>query len=291
MIDVIKLLEDHEIDYKQSGPNVTRGWVEINCPFLCSDPSYHLGINIETGNFNCWVCGEKGKLSKLISELLKISWQKTNQLINQYEIFDDYQEEEQKKITDSDLLKPFDIELPKPHREYLIKRNFDPDFLIKKYSLRSCWKQGDFAYRIIIPIIEEEKVINFTGRSISKLLSPKYKHCQNEKAIYPMKECIYNIDNLKRYIIIVEGPTDVWRIGDGAVATMGTEFTQTQIKLITNKKIPAFILFDSEAQKNAEKLANQLSPFISVEILTLDKGDPADMTEDEVNNLRREIGI
>jgi hypothetical protein len=43
------------------------------------------------------------------------------------------------------------------------------------------------------------------------------------------KETLYNLDNAKDgTAIVVEGPIDVWRIGDGAVATFGVIYTQKQ---------------------------------------------------------------
>ena len=294
MIDIISLLDDEGIDYKQSGSNVSRGWVEINCPFpFCGDPSYHMGINLEKELFNCWVCGEKGGLPKLISTLLNINYYQAKDLIKKYETLEVSEEKEIVKTVDSDLLKPFDSILPKPHRDYLIKRKFDPDFIQQRYLIHSCWKTGEYPYRIIIPVIENGRVVNLTARDITDKQKPKYKNLSNEKAVIPMKECLYNIDSVKGSMLIVEGHTDTWRIGDGAIATMGVEFTVSQLKLINSKNVKrAFVLYDAGVIKEANKLGNALSPLINhVEILHLDKGDPGEMSEEEVKQLRKEIGL
>ena len=57
MFDVISFLEEYNIDYTTSGKNVTSGWVEINCPFCGDDPSYHMGVNLSSGLYHCWICG------------------------------------------------------------------------------------------------------------------------------------------------------------------------------------------------------------------------------------------
>lgn len=291
MIDIKSLLENLDIDFKDSGENVTHGWINIQCPF-CYDPKNHLGINLESTKYHCWVCGAKGNLEYLLHTITSKPYFEIKQLIKEFEI--DFQEEEKPKIinVNSDLLKPYDLVLPEIHRNYLIKRKFDPDFIQAKYHIRSQYKYGYFAYRIVIPVIEEGQVINLTGRDVTDKQEERYKHLPNEKAIIPMKDCLYNIDSVKNKAVIVEGPTDVWRVGDGSIATMGTEFTSAQIKLLKDKQIKnIFILYDKEAEKNAEKLGNICSSFSHVEILYLDKGDPAEMTDREVKNLRKEIGI
>jgi len=49
-------------------------------------------------------------------------------------------------------------------------------------------------------------------------------------------------------VIIVEGITDVWRLGDGAVATFTKNFTREQILLLKKKNIKeAFVFYDSDA--------------------------------------------
>jgi len=48
-------------------------------------------------------------------------------------------------------------------------------------------------------------------------------------------------------------------------------------------------MLDSDALPQAEQLASDLSGFTETEIIELDHGDPADMTEGEVKQLRRDI--
>jgi len=60
----LALLDRLEVQYITEGPNCKRGWVNVRCPF-CDDPSEHLGMNLETGAFNCWRCGKKVKSAAL----------------------------------------------------------------------------------------------------------------------------------------------------------------------------------------------------------------------------------
>src|SRR3990170_3506093 len=54
MLDIESALKSKRILYLDSGSNVSRGNINICCPFCPDDPSYHLGINLETGYWGCW---------------------------------------------------------------------------------------------------------------------------------------------------------------------------------------------------------------------------------------------
>jgi len=137
------------------------------------------------------------------------------------------------------------------------------------------------------------RTVSFTARDVTNSQEPRYKNMPNEDSIVPIKQCLYNIDNAENTLVIVEGIFDAWRIGNGAVATLGTKFTMPQIKLILDKKPKSvFVLFDKGALKEANKLASLLAPHIShTEILEIDVKDPAELSGKEVKMLRREIGL
>jgi len=309
-IDIKSFLEKEEIPYSSSGENVTQGWINLRCIF-CNDHANHLGINLESGVFHCWICGEKGDFNKFVRELLICSWQTAKKTIETYTI-DAYIEQKNKflsPVSNNNLKKinfdKFMKNLPDLHKKYLLERNFDPNHICEKYLVRSCYVIGRFPYRLVIPIIMENKIVNLTSRDVTNKQTPKYKNLSNEEAIIPMKECIYNIDSIKDKVVIVEGVTKVWRIGDGAVATMGIEVTQKQIDFLIQKCLrqnfkEAYIMFDNDSedgqgeclsQRKAEKLANSISSFISKVEVILPKGDPADMTFQEVVDFRKEINL
>jgi len=295
MIQIIDLLEYLNLPYQTSGKNVSGGWVEIQCPFpYCSDPSNHLGINLESGYFHCWVCGEKGFIAKLVKTITNLSYSEANRIIAE---FSDgtflIEKQETEKIHSNIIPKEATIELPQLHIDYLKSRNFDPIKIQQQYKIMACYTAGPYAYRIIIPIIIDGEIVNFTGRDATGKQKNKYKNCPNSIAILPMKECLYNIDSVKDKVIICEGVTDVWRIGQGSIATMGVEYATAQLAILSRKDPKEiYILYDSDATKGAEKLASAVSTFCSkVEILELETGDPGDMTEEEVLKLRKEIGL
>jgi hypothetical protein len=102
---------------------------------------------------------------------------------------------------------------------------------------------------------------------------------------------LYNLDSVRKTVVIVEGVTDVWRIGDGAVATFGTQYTKAQLALLIGIK-RAFVMFDAEAEEEGSRLAYDLSAIVPfVDIINLREGDPASLSEEGVKYLRKDIGL
>jgi 5S rRNA maturation endonuclease (ribonuclease M5) len=293
-VDVLSLLEDNNIPFRTEGKNVTSGWVEISCPHPgCSDPSSHCGVNLESGYHHCWICGGKGGMLTLTKLLLDLTSSEARSLLKKYPaVFIPPPEKKCREDGITDIsLSAFDTILPNLPRDYLAKRGFDPDEIQRKYSIRFCYTTGKFAYRIIIPIIQNGHIVNFTARDVTGKQEPKYKNLANEEAVIPMKNCLYNIDTVNKKAIICEGVTDVWRIGRGAIATMGTEYTSSQLELLMRKKLnKVFVMYDADAAKKSEMLANALTTFIpSVEIVYLDQGDPGEMSEKEISKVLETI--
>ncbi len=116
-----------------------------------------------------------------------------------------------------------------------------------------------------------------------------------EKEARHHKACLYGLDQVPgETVVIVEGITDVWRLGVGSVATFGIKYTKTQVLLLKRFKRRA-ILFDSadsQAQEQAEKLAKELSAFSGETIsLIIDAKDPGTMSPKDAQDLMRQLGI
>lgn len=301
--DIKAYFENRLIDYHLEGErNVSRGWVNIQCPFpYCYDPSWHCGVNLESKFFNCYKCGEKGSVVKLVSKLEGCSWRKAKRIIHTF----------REDISNRLVFNPPDLyqstngspprnifpegattDLPQIHRDYLSYRGFDSS-IIKKYKLRACYTTGRYKYRLIIPIFLNNKIITFTSLDVTGRQSPKYKHQDLSSAVVAPKHTLYNIDSVTHEgnVAIVEGITDVWRIGDGAVCTFGTQYTKKQISLLIQKEIKnAFVLFDAEAEKQAQKLANILSGIVDKVILFyIDRDDPDKLNKDDLLSIRMRI--
>jgi hypothetical protein len=145
--------------------------------------------------------------------------------------------------------------------------------------------------RIIVPIYIHRQLVSFTTRDVTGQANIPWVHGSPAHVTLSPKDCLYNIDTVQDTVIILEGASDVWRIGDGTVGTFGHKYTKKQIHLL-QKVRRAFVLFDSEeeAQADAERLAYDLSSFVpDVHVYELDQGDPGDLSEDDVKAIRTEI--
>lgn len=300
--DLKALLDQYGVSYKDKGKNVSKGWINLEiCPF-CGDSSHHCGIDLSTGGFHCWVCDGRGFVTNLLKQMEVFEGLNIRQIIKDFSGDFPYLQDELANLATQNVKKRVFCEMPKgiledlplPHRKYLQDRNFDPDFLIKKYKLQAVYNIGDerFRWRIIAPIFLNGKRVSFVGASIVREKGVvKYLNCPTEDSIVSAKDCFYNYDSVKDIAVIVEGITDVWRMGDSFIATLGKGVNSERIKLLKEKNPKkVFVLYDADAIKDAHKMANQICGiFDKVEVLELDKGDPADLTNNEVSELRNII--
>jgi len=178
-------------------------------------------------------------------------------------------------------------------RTYLLNRKFNPDKLVNKYNIKSFNNIGDYKFRLFIPIYFDYKIVSFQTRDVTENQIPKYKACSKENEQIHHKDILYNLDNCNQdKVIVVEGVTDVWRMGNDCAATFGVGFTNRQIQLLSQRFKQVFILYDSEeiAQKQANKVGNLLNGLgIDTELILMDEGDPGDLMKEEARCLKKQL--
>ena len=223
MIDILRILETYGIEHR-----VTRtGWAEVQCPY-CDDSKFHGGFSTIYNSYHCWKCGNHS-IFYTLKLILNVSNSELSEIAERYVTRISLlksRKENAPKVTE--ILLP-GSKLERIHKNYLLKRGFDPEFLESKYGLRGTGPvDGDWSLRIIIPIFVDGKVVSFQGRAICKGIE-RYKTLEKDKSIVSAKETLYNIDNCHlKNVVVVEGPFDVMRLGDNVVGTLGTEMTQFQ---------------------------------------------------------------
>jgi DNA primase len=298
LIDTKSLLDGEEIEYTDKGKNVSSGWIGIDCPF-CHDSSHHCGINISTNLFYCWVCAEKGNIVRLIKEIKQIPYRKAELIITKYTREDIYNQTSEQNPTQPNVCRPEGqrlvwpspiVDSPPPmHRQYLKSRRFDPDLLTKKYKLRFTPNVGKHRFCIIAPIIMNGKVMSWIAADVIRDGGrPPYIKCPTQSSMLAANSCLYNVDSVGSAVVLVEGITDVWRCGDGFVATMTKSITPEQILVLVQKNVKkVFVMFDSDALNQSQEVAKKLSGLFDTEVVELTEGDPADMSSLEVAEARR----
>jgi DNA primase len=248
-----------------TGKATARNNFAYSCP-LCKHKS-KLEINLdETSayyqNYNCWVCGLKGK--NLISLLNNI---------NRKDLIVDLAIYNKNKVTHSKVTKKQDaIELPrefisflemkgddlvgKKALKYLLKRKITREDILK-YNIGYCNK-GKYSDRIIIPSYDSNEKLNyFVARSINDNYF-KYLNPPTPKDIIPFESQI----NWNLPIILCEGTFDAIAIKRNAIPLLGSNSIPTPLmkKIVTSKvnKIYLALDKDKEAMKHTIKFCETL---------------------------------
>ena len=108
------------------------------------------------------------------------------------------------------------------------------------------------------------------------------------------KSLLYGIEEADGdTVVVVEGPTGVWRLGPGTVATLGIGWHPAQANRLRKYK-RRFLIYDPElkAQSRAKELAEYLAMFPGcTEVLSGFDTDPGDFTDQMVSEIIKEIGL
>jgi len=150
----------------------------------------------------------------------------------------------------------------------------------------------DYKHRILAPITLNEKVVSFQARDITNKSHLKYMACPKRREIIDHKHTLYGLDQCSRtHGLVVEGIFDVWRLGPGAVATFGIEFTKQQVCLLVDRFARVTVVFDDDRQaiKQARKLQAELEIFgVPTDIIRC-AGDPDTFSDAELDEIRQHV--
>ena len=292
-MDIEKFLFDNNITYKTEGKNWQPGWVQINCPF-CDDPSFHGGFNIGGEYYNCWHCGFK-QLSTAIMSLINIKFPEAKRLIREYSV-GFIAKDQERKIAKAETCKlPIGTDhlwkVQGTHWNYLTKRKFNPQKIIDLWKLGKTGPIGNYKFRLIAPVIVDGVMVSYQGRDITDKQTLRYKACPIEEEVIHHKHVVYGIDYVKnRRAIIVEGITDVWRLGPGAIAMFGIEWTNEQLLFLKKRIDGGMIVFDSGAEEKGERLMNELNALgANFGQAFIKEGDPGNLKKSEAEWLMKLI--
>ena len=282
-----ELLTEYRVPYKTEGSEHCRpGWVQIDCPYCEPDAKkWHMGYSIEGKFLNCYRCGFK-PLVPTIQLLTGLSHSEASKLVSGMGLFSFKQERVKGQLLLPKGLGP----LHQLHKIYLRQRGYDTQALKRLWHIGGINQHAEYAWRIFIPVFDKGKVVSWSTRAIGKS-SSKYLHAPPERELVPIKSLLYGEEYLIDTGVFVEGITDVWAIGPGAAATMGTGYTQAQVLKMSKYKTRV-ICFDNEpeAQKRAKKLSDDLSVFPGDTYnVVLDAKDPGEASPKEIKKLRKEF--
>lgn len=281
-----EILDKFEIPYKTKGHHHCRpGWIQMDCPY-CGKNSHkwHLGYSIEGRFCSCWRCGWH-PIIDVISELADIPFSQAKSLLGTL-TKDIIQKAEKPK---GKLIIPKGVEdIQSAHKRYLKNRGFDYQKIKLQWEIKGIGIASRLSWRIFIPIHYKGNIVSWTTRSITNNGARYISAAATEEKI-PHKSLLYGEDYATHSIIITEGPFDVWKIGPGAVATLGVGYSNAQIEKIIKYPRRA-VCFDSdkEAQKRAKKLCDVLSLYKGETFnILLDEKDAGEADESTIKKLRK----
>ena len=220
-------------------------------------------------------------------------------------ILQNYGRTRAKKIVSTPKISISPFKFPKPYgklneqgKAYLTKRKFDPEYLEREWGIRQTGPVSlldgiSYGNRILIPIRWNRKTVSFQTRDITSKSDRKYLACPMRREVMHHKNIVYGKQAgwLEEPLIVVEGVTDVWRLGKHAVATFGTSFKMEQVLLLSKIAEKFVILFDGEphAQEQAKKLAIKLKVLGKKVVVETVEGDPGDMEQKDADYLVKQF--
>lgn len=314
-------LDERGVDYRPTGS----GWLEIHCP-LCgeSDRGRHMGVNsdVDSPGWNCWRDADhRGRNpARLVAALVGCSERMAQEIIalqvppEENQLAEQAPEEADRTLEMPSEFKPISrIGYGRQFVEYLIrKRGFGWHYLewqgaVEKYDLRYCLV-GEFAWRLIVPIYHEGRLVSWTGRAIRPDTEPRYKTLSDKpgkspRALVSVKRLLYRQDELKaggHILAICEGPFDAIKagfygaeLGVQATCLFGKDPVPEQLTALASV-IDGFdtvvVLLDADAMATSWKLVEtlrELRPRASIHVWDLPVGvkDPGELTKKQVQEL------
>lgn len=298
-MDIIKLLSSYNIPFYTEGKNVSRGWVNLRCPYpTCNDTSNHLGYNLTKNYFKCWKCGFHTTIETL-QLILKLDKSSVIDAIKRFGGTIKYKGAEKDLVVKTKAFKlPTNSEpLQRMHTNYLKHRKFDLKYLQNIWQIVGTGPVShldgiNFSRRVIAPIIWNGKTVSFTARDVTGKHMLRYISCPKPREIIHHKNILYGYQqDWQQEGICVEGITDVWRLGTRAFATFGIEYTPHQVHEMTRYFKRIFVIYDDEiqAQAKADKLVAELNfrGIFSKKITIV--GDPGNLPQKEADYLVKQI--
>lgn len=288
----VEILDAHRIRYETDGRYSRPGWVQFQCPH-CSggkDPDkLYAGFCLSYRYVNCWRCG-KHSIADTLYAACRVEWSEAKRLAG---LIDRATAVAERPRASRVVLPDHLGDMQTAHREYLRGRGFDPDEIERLWGVRGIGIAIELPWRLWIPINRFGELVSWTTRSIDPDNPMRYISASPEQETFNHRTLLYGADYVRHECIVVEGPTDVWNVGPGAVATLGTGFTPAQVATLVKRFAVRYVCYDPEpaAQRRARALCDSLMAFPGETYnVVLESGnDPGSASKSEVRELREAV--
>lgn len=250
-----EILNAARIEWHERGANVSRGNINISCPWCgIKDPSYHLAIDENTGEYYCYR-NPRHKGRNPFWLLVKLKIKNIEKLLKDYSTNEPVRKSANQNtyrrslVKKSSIISAAESEIAK---EYLEFRGFPyPEEVVKNYNL-GIDPHGKLAHRLLFPLDENEDA--YVGRAFYDDMEPRYLSTAIES-------CLYVPRNFEGGVLLfLEGPVDVLKcdysliVGYGqgsgmAVGLLGFALTENkfdQIEQLASKADDIFLILDDD---------------------------------------------
>jgi len=262
--NILKLLDDRHIKYDSMGARN----VKIQCfSGMHVDNKPSLIIDINTGEYHCFVCQAKGSIvgyfleNKEITYAESIYYQKTNYAVkenkSEKDIFVDLKHRLSRgtpTTTTMEVVVPNTKEIL--FNQYLNKRGFTKDDILK-WQIRTVDMIDDpYNGWIYIPIYFKGILRTYFLRSTtskSKIYGYKFNELLQKNEGYPRRDLLFGYDAIKDFtqpVYIFEGIFDkIWfgKTNKQSLALLGNVISKEQLSLLKNFKHVVLALDNDEA--------------------------------------------
>jgi len=268
--------------------------LRADCPF-CGDTRQRLGVNSRTKLWHCFNCDAAGNAVGFLMRVLGLTYEAATEMIlagrnRRRGLVELRTPRAVVARTAPAIGLPAEFEplvLPETARSerfwrYLRNRRYDPD-LIQQYGIGFA-RSGDYAWRVIVPVVIYGQLMTFVARAISKERLPKYRSPEGADN----SRVLFNLERLagQEEVVLVEGVFDALRIPDLAVATLGTHLSQVQRTLLIRAGVQRVVICwdeDDTGLPQAYEAARALRGRIDVLQAALPEGaDPGRMPVDRL---------
>ena len=247
--------------------------------------------------WRCLICGEKGGIFNLV-KAIEPEGTRIKDILQDYFDYEVREKEEERKrfkINFNNLEKSCCWEDKKNIfyslvLEWAKEREFARSDLLIWGTLLSKSYGDYFAYRLIIPYVEDGEEVCYVGRDLTSRANVRYLPAPNGSTIKSYQSCLYNIDEAmgKNGLVLVEGIFDVWRLKKfkdlnnyAIVATNGKilSYEQQELtkRLVTRKSLMEVVIcLDGGSKKEIKEFISLISPYHrNITVVDLpDKEDP-----------------
>jgi len=259
------------------GHYTSRGNMSFSCPFpdcpsvIKNKKKLEIQVNtnaLKENPWHCWVCNNRGKTIKALTDRLKIKDKSKLEELNLCVTTGNYVKHSNNtsielpkefiSLIDEEALKKLNKHqkiLFNQATHFLKKRNLN-NFDIIKYNIGFC-VEGAFEKRIIIPSYDANGILNyFIARDFTDTLSEKYKNPPIDVKQAIGMELYINWD---APIILIEGMFDFLTVKRNTIPLFGKIIHEKLMKKLMESSVnKIYIALDPDAIKQAIKQAEIL---------------------------------